>query len=62
MRLVTYNIHKGFGGSDRRYKLDRVLTVLAELAPDLICLQEVDRHAPRDLFSRSHFACSFGTT
>src|SRR5262249_29693347 len=50
MRLVSYNIHKGFGGSDRRYKLERVLTVLAELAPDLVCLQEVDRNV-----RRSHF-------
>ncbi len=41
MRLVTYNIHKGIGGTDRRYDLGRVQAVLAGLAPDLVCLQEV---------------------
>ena len=41
MRLVTWNIHKGIGGADRRYSLGRIQTVLAELAPDLICMQEV---------------------
>jgi endonuclease/exonuclease/phosphatase family metal-dependent hydrolase len=50
MRLVTYNIHKGIGGSDRRYRFERVLAVLAELAPDLVCLQEVDCNV-----ERSHF-------
>lgn len=50
MRLVSYNIHKGFGGSDRRYRLERILAVLAELQPDLVCLQEVDRHARRSKF------------
>ena len=47
MRLVTYNIHKGIGGHDRAYKLDRVLRVIDELAPDLVCLQEVSCHPPR---------------
>src|SRR5262245_30072774 len=47
MRLLTYNIHKGFGGSDRRYKLDRVLAVIAALKPDLVCLQEVDQNVRR---------------
>lgn len=50
MRLVTYNIHKGIGGGDRRYRLERILTVLAEMGPDLICLQEVDRNVRRSRF------------
>lgn len=41
MRLVTWNIHKGIGGNDRRYDLARIQAVLAGLAADLICLQEV---------------------
>src|SRR4051794_14963148 len=50
MRLVTYNIHKGIGGSDRRYGLERILTVLTATQPDFVCLQEVDRNV-----RRSHF-------
>lgn len=46
MRLLSYNIHKGVG-SDRRYRLERIIAVIAEQEPDLICLQEVDRHVRR---------------
>jgi endonuclease/exonuclease/phosphatase family metal-dependent hydrolase len=47
MRLLTYNIHKGIGGRDRRYELDRVIAVIAQEQPDLVCLQEVDRNVRR---------------
>lgn len=47
MRLLSYNIHKGVGGRDRRYSLDRILQVIDETQPDLICLQEVARQSPR---------------
>ena len=47
MRLLSYNIHKGIGGRDRRYRLDRIIQVIEEQNPDLICLQEVDRHVAR---------------
>ncbi|MEO6811886.1 MAG: endonuclease/exonuclease/phosphatase family protein [Isosphaeraceae bacterium] len=47
MRLLTYNIHKGIGGRDRRYNLDRVIAVIEHEKPDLICLQEVDRNVRR---------------
>ncbi len=47
MRLLTYNIHKGFGGRDRRYSLERIIRVIEEENPDLICLQEVDRNVSR---------------
>src|SRR5687768_5277480 len=50
MRLLTYNIHKGIGGRDRRYSLARVIEVIEEQNPDLICLQEVDRHVRRSRF------------
>ena len=50
MRLLTYNIHKGVGGSDRRYNLDRVADVIASEGPDLVCLQEVDRNCKRSRF------------
>jgi endonuclease/exonuclease/phosphatase family metal-dependent hydrolase len=50
MRLLSYNMHKGIGGRDRRYRLDRVIDVIETENPDLICLQEVDRHVPRSAY------------
>ncbi len=50
MRLITYNIHKGIGGRDRRYRLERIMDVLENENPDLICLQEVDRNVRRSRF------------
>jgi endonuclease/exonuclease/phosphatase family metal-dependent hydrolase len=47
MRLLSYNIHKGIGGRDRRYKLDRICQVIEAEKPDLVCLQEVTCHAHR---------------
>ena len=47
MRLLSWNIHKGIGGRDRRYSLDRIITCIEAENPDLICLQEVDRHVRR---------------
>jgi endonuclease/exonuclease/phosphatase family metal-dependent hydrolase len=47
MRVLSYNIHKGIGGRDRLYRIDRIIDVIAEQEPDLICLQEVDRHVRR---------------
>lgn len=47
MRVLSYNIHKGIGGTDRRYKLERIISVIEDQNPDLICLQEVDRHVQR---------------
>ena len=47
MRLLSYNIHKGIGGRDRRYRLERIFDVIGEEAPDLVCLQEVDRNVSR---------------
>jgi len=47
LRLVTYNIHKGIGGADRRYRLERVVEVLQKCQPDIALLQEVDDGVPR---------------
>jgi endonuclease/exonuclease/phosphatase family metal-dependent hydrolase len=49
LRLVTWNIHKGIG-TDRAYRLDRVIEVLRALDADVACLQEVDRHVPRSSY------------
>lgn len=41
MRLVTYNVHRCVG-MDRRLDVERVVGVIAELEPDIVCLQELD--------------------
>ncbi len=51
-RWVSWNIHKGIGGVDRRYRLERVIGVLAEIDADLVLLQEVDEGAKRSRFER----------
>ncbi len=50
MRLLTYNIHKGIGGRDRRYRLQRIIAAIEDENPDVICLQEVDRNVRRSRF------------
>lgn len=39
--IATWNIHKGIG-TDRRRDLGRTAAVIAEIAPDIITLQEAD--------------------
>ena len=51
MRLLSWNIHKGIGGVDRRYDLNRILAVIEHYKPDVAILQEVDQGVPR---SRHH--------
>lgn len=51
VRIITYNIHKGIGGVDRRYQPDRIIEALARYDADVIHLQEVDDGVPR---SRHH--------
>jgi endonuclease/exonuclease/phosphatase family metal-dependent hydrolase len=43
VRLVTFNVHHGVG-DDARHDLPRLARLLADADPDVICLQEVDRH------------------
>ena len=50
MRLLSWNIHKGIGGRDRRYALERIVAGIETENPDLVCLQEVDRHVGRSGF------------
>lgn len=47
MRLLSWNIHKGIGGRDRRYSLARIIDCIENENPDIICLQEVDRNVGR---------------
>lgn len=50
MRVLSYNIHKGIGGRDRRYRLERIRDVIVAESPDIVCLQEVDRNCRRSRF------------
>jgi endonuclease/exonuclease/phosphatase family metal-dependent hydrolase len=51
LRVLTWNIHKGIGGIDRRYRPERVIELLIHHGPDIVLLQEVDEGAKR---SREH--------
>jgi len=51
-RLLTYNIHKGIGGTDRRYRLERIVEVIRHCQPDIALLQEVDDGVPRSSHDR----------
>jgi endonuclease/exonuclease/phosphatase family metal-dependent hydrolase len=52
LRFVTYNVHKGIGGIDRRCRLDRTAEVLRSAEPDICLLQEVDEGCARSRFER----------
>lgn len=41
LKILSWNIHKGIGGVDRRYSLARVAEVIATVDPDIALLQEV---------------------
>lgn len=49
-KVVAWNIHKGIGGVDRRYDLERVADVLSGQAPDIALLQEVAEGMPSTRF------------
>jgi endonuclease/exonuclease/phosphatase family metal-dependent hydrolase len=40
-RLLTYNVHRCVG-TDKRLDVDRIVGVIAEHEPDIVCLQELD--------------------
>lgn len=47
LRVITWNIHKGIGGVDRRYRLQRIIEVIRHYQPDIALLQEVAQGIPR---------------
>ncbi len=40
-KVLTYNIHKGFNASNRRFVLHQIKRLLQELNPDVVFLQEI---------------------
>ena len=47
IRLMTWNVHKGIGGVDRRYAPWRIAAVIRHHDPDIAILQEVADGIPR---------------
>jgi endonuclease/exonuclease/phosphatase family metal-dependent hydrolase len=45
-------MHKGIGGVDRRYRLDRIVESIGHCQPDIVLLQEVDDGVPRSRHQR----------
>lgn len=50
LRLLSWNIHKGIGGVDRRYDIGRTVALIRALDADVLLLQEVSESMPRSLF------------
>ena len=46
-RIASYNIHKGIGGVDRRYRPERIVETLNRYDADVVLMQEVDDQVPR---------------
>jgi endonuclease/exonuclease/phosphatase family metal-dependent hydrolase len=59
LRLATWNIHMGIGRDGRR-DLSRTATVIRELQPDLIGLQEVDNQLTESGTDLDHLATLTG--
>jgi len=52
LRVVTYNIHK-CRGLDRRTSPARIISILQQLEPDILCLQEVVNAPGTHLFDQA---------
>lgn len=50
LRVASWNIHKGIGGVDRRYRIERVIEVLQHQRLDMLLLQEVAEGMPSTLY------------
>lgn len=48
-RILSYNIHKGIGGIDRKYRPERISSVVRTYDPDIVLMQEVDEDHKRSL-------------
>jgi endonuclease/exonuclease/phosphatase family metal-dependent hydrolase len=41
IKILTYNIHKGFSSSHLRFVLHHIKNAIDEINPDIVCLQEI---------------------
>ncbi len=46
MRILSYNVHRAIG-VDRRFRPERIISIIGYYNPDIALLQEVDEGAPR---------------
>lgn len=51
-RVLSYNIHKGIGGIDRKYKPERIIETIDHYQPDIALLQEVSDGTKRSRYHR----------
>ena len=49
LRLLSWNVHAAVG-TDGRRSIERIAEVIAAIAPDIACLQELDVARPRSAF------------
>ena len=61
LKVVTYNIHKGFSAGNRRFVLHDIRRALQQLDPDVLLLQEVhgDKAISGGRFDDWHNNCQF---
>ena len=52
LRVITWNIHKCIGGTDRKYDPARISEVVRHHEPDIVFFQEVDEGARRSSHHR----------
>ena len=52
IRVLSYNIHKGIGGIDRKYKPERIIKTIKLYNPDIALLQEVSDGSKRSGYHR----------
>ena len=48
LRVLSYNIHKGFNAGNRRFILNRIKNSIQAVHADVVCLQEVVGHHLKD--------------
>lgn len=49
IRVISYNIHKGFSALNRHFILEKIRETINLVHPDFVCLQEVLGH-PKNIF------------
>lgn len=52
LKVLTYNIHKGFPTYRRKYVLDKIKKAIHTVGADIVFLQEIMGHHPKEVSSR----------
>jgi endonuclease/exonuclease/phosphatase family metal-dependent hydrolase len=51
LKVITFNIHKGYGPFNKNYELSRIRQLLKSIDADIIFLQEIHGHHPQNYLS-----------